>query len=148
MRTPTAESTPRGSEVTIRIAAPAERFGRGVLLNWCSCPTDVIELVAVATGSGHRQYRACCLRCGHSTTRNIPHNALSQHEREWARVIRQNEPRSQQQARCERCGEMGAVELHHWAPRALFEDCHRWPTAWLCQGCHARWHQIMNRPAP
>lgn len=34
------------------------------------------------------------------------------------------------------------VENHHFAPRYLFDDeCERWPQAFLCKKCHARWHR-------
>jgi hypothetical protein len=42
---------------------------------------------------------------------------------------------------CERCGHP-EVELHHWAPRALFDDADKWPTAHLCRTCHRRWHVV------
>ena len=45
---------------------------------------------------------------------------------------------------CSVCDAKGA-ELHHWAPRALFDDADKWPTAMLCVPCHERWHQVMNR---
>lgn len=45
---------------------------------------------------------------------------------------------------CEVCGKDGA-EGHHWAPRKLFgNECERWPMGFLCQYCHARWHQIVT----
>jgi hypothetical protein len=46
---------------------------------------------------------------------------------------------------CARCGALD-TELHHFAPRALFgvEEADLWPTAWLCRGCHARWHRVMR----
>lgn len=46
---------------------------------------------------------------------------------------------------CERCGELGA-QLHHMAPRAVFNDPDSWPLAYLCQACHVEWHQRMGRP--
>lgn len=43
---------------------------------------------------------------------------------------------------CVVCGVRG-TENHHWAPRALFgEEADLWPTAWLCPGCHSRWHKL------
>src|SRR5579885_519981 len=42
---------------------------------------------------------------------------------------------------CAVCGVRGA-ERHHWAPSALFgNESERWPTSFLCQRCHSRWHQ-------
>lgn len=46
---------------------------------------------------------------------------------------------------CERCNATDGVELHHWAPRHLFDDeCDLWPTSWLCPRCHQRWHVIVT----
>jgi hypothetical protein len=40
------------------------------------------------------------------------------------------------------------VELHHWAPKALFGDeAEVWPQDFLCRSCHIRWHQTMNGAA-
>ena len=45
---------------------------------------------------------------------------------------------------CEVCGTEGA-ENHHWAPSALFgSESERWPQSYLCQPCHARWHQVVT----
>lgn len=48
---------------------------------------------------------------------------------------------------CERCGVIGHHHQHHWAPRKLFSDAGWWPTAVLCQKCHADWHAVMG-PKP
>lgn len=48
---------------------------------------------------------------------------------------------------CRRCGERG-TELHHWAPRAFFDDADIWPQDWLCRACHTKWHQIMTSARP
>lgn len=48
---------------------------------------------------------------------------------------------------CRRCGARG-TELHHWAPRALFEDADIWPQDWLCRPCHTEWHQTMTSVLP
>ncbi len=44
------------------------------------------------------------------------------------------------EASCEVCGRYGA-QAHHWAPRHLFDaEADKWPTGFLCQTCHERWH--------
>lgn len=53
------------------------------------------------------------------------------------RVTRAPEP-------CERCGSEDGVQLHHWAPGAIFSDSNHWPTSWLCVTCHAAWHATMR----
>ena len=48
---------------------------------------------------------------------------------------------------CEVCGVEGA-ENHHWAPEALFgSESASWPTSYLCQKCHSRWHQLVTQNA-
>ena len=44
---------------------------------------------------------------------------------------------------CERCGSGNGTQLHHWAPRAIFDDPDDWPTGWLCPECHTFWHNSM-----
>lgn len=49
---------------------------------------------------------------------------------------------------CVRCGCNGlerSVELHHWAPRAIFSDAEDWPKSFLCSECHDRWHGEIER---
>lgn len=46
---------------------------------------------------------------------------------------------------CTRCGVSG-TELHHWAPKELFEDAEDWPQDYLCKKCHERWHLILTIP--
>lgn len=43
---------------------------------------------------------------------------------------------------CEHCGAHEGTQLHHWAPKALFDDPDRWPVAHLCVECHAYWHRV------
>jgi len=40
----------------------------------------------------------------------------------------------------EGCGRTD-TELHHFAPRHLFEDAHNWPVMPLCREHHALWHK-------
>lgn len=49
-------------------------------------------------------------------------------------------------ALCTHCGRRGA-ELHHWAPRAIFNDADSWPMSWLCPDCHRLWHSTMRKAA-
>ena len=45
---------------------------------------------------------------------------------------------------CRVCG-IHEVELHHWAPRALFgDDADLWPMDFLCRECHSRWHTAVT----
>jgi hypothetical protein len=40
---------------------------------------------------------------------------------------------------CMRCGKPGG-EIHHWAPKHIFDDSGLWPTSLLCSECHQEWH--------
>ncbi len=49
---------------------------------------------------------------------------------------------------CVRCGS-GGTQLHHFFPRHVLGgvEADLWPTAWLCPGCHTRWHELVERAA-
>ena len=47
------------------------------------------------------------------------------------------------EVQCVVCGSNGA-QLHHWAPRHLFQDADQWPMSPLCVPCHTRWHDIVT----
>lgn len=44
---------------------------------------------------------------------------------------------------CDVCGTLGA-ELHHYAPRHLFDDAEDWPKGHLCKYHHKLWHDIIR----
>ena len=46
---------------------------------------------------------------------------------------------------CARCKRLG-TELHHWAPKELFEDAEQWPQSYLCPDCHSLWHSTITTP--
>jgi len=46
--------------------------------------------------------------------------------------------------KCVRCGSAESVHMHHWAPRAVFEDHDLWGTIALCSLCHVHWHAVMT----
>jgi len=46
---------------------------------------------------------------------------------------------------CDVCGSGEGVEMHHWAPREMFEDAEQWPMGFLCLNCHTKWHKIINQ---
>jgi hypothetical protein len=119
------------------------RFGAGFLQFWCDCRDGSVEVVCVVTSNRDRQFRPRCGRCGYVAAFNLAHRLLTDSERRGAPIIRVNKPTPA--AKCARCGKWGAVEDHHWAPRALFPDADLWPTAKLCRACHVRWHQIIDR---
>lgn len=46
---------------------------------------------------------------------------------------------SEHNPKCVRCGARG-TQLHHWAPKELFEDAEQWPQSYLCRLHHQEWH--------
>ena len=55
------------------------------------------------------------------------------------RNYRSNEP-------CARCGKTEGVELHHYAPVAMFgwQEAETYPLGFLCPKCHSNWHKRVN----
>lgn len=46
---------------------------------------------------------------------------------------------------CEVCGSAAGIHEHHWAPFYLFgKEAAKWPTSFLCQPCHLRWHSMVT----
>lgn len=52
---------------------------------------------------------------------------------------------SENNPKCARCGGRG-TQLHHWAPKELFEDAEDWPQAYLCRIHHKEWHDKLTNP--
>lgn len=47
---------------------------------------------------------------------------------------------------CTHCDSADGVELHHWAPTAIFhDDAGNWPMDYLCKPCHAQWHATIKK---
>lgn len=99
----------------------------------------VRALFAVLNSGGTRSVVVVCGRCGHGR-QSISFAALTKHD-----ILPTEVPLLADLRRdyCERCGALGA-QLHHMAPRRFFEDADGWPTAYLCQTCHAEWHRRMG----
>jgi hypothetical protein len=55
----------------------------------------------------------------------------------------------EQRPPCQRCGRWG-TQLHHFFPVYVQgrSEADLWPTAWLCQECHGRWHQLVDSGRP
>lgn len=52
---------------------------------------------------------------------------------------------SENNPECARCGARG-TQLHHWAPKELFEDAEAWPQSYLCRKHHQEWHATVTTP--
>lgn len=75
------------------------------------------------------------------TVKNFSHKKLPQDVLENIPIWKDNRGDNPP---CARCGIYG-TELHHWAPRHLFDDCDDWPTAYLCPSCHQLWHNKIQQ---
>lgn len=100
------------------------------------CLHGQIEIVRIIKSNGSEEYRRRCA-CG-AQGFGVKHSDIPD-----ATSVRTVEDNRMSVPPCCVCGARGA-ELHHWAPRAKFDDCEVWPTAWLCPRCHARWHNVMR----
>jgi hypothetical protein len=110
------------------------RLFAGKTCDKCSKP-PVWGIAKYITASGQVRYPWYCRQCGHMSNIYEPHH---DHLIYTMVVTKADE------CQCERCGKMGA-ELHHWAPSAIFgPDADRWPVGFLCQPCHAEWHQLVT----
>ena len=108
----------------------------------CNCRPTEIGITYVVAANGHRQYRPCCMICAHVPVYNIPHDQLTEAEKAAAVFLHGAQPQQ-----CKRCRTWGPVEIHHWAPHALFADHMAWPTAPLCRRCHDEWHRTLAAAA-
>ena len=106
----------------------------------CACNARY-RIVAMVFANGVRQYRLRCVECDHLCGGSILHAKLTRAEIEAAAIVASHIGGN----KCARCGQWSnGVELHHWAPAAVFQDFDCWPTSWLCAVCHNEWHQRMN----
>jgi hypothetical protein len=105
----------------------------------CSCTSDALEIVRIKCQNGRDQYRLLCPDC-RRTPSALSKSLLTDEQREQARLLRDHTDRKEIHP-CERCGSIDDVEVHHWAPRSIFDDADDWPTSWLCRPCHREWHR-------
>jgi len=103
--------------------------------SWCNTDRIAMWMVVVAQ-NGVRQAQLRCIACC-AIDKTIGADKIGV---EWP-VIRNYAERSPD---CDRCGSSDGTELHHWAPRHLFEDAHQWPTSYLCRSCHTQWHSTVT----
>jgi hypothetical protein len=135
-------SDPKHHDGTLYDRAIIERRGWDRWLTRpCGCDQP-FKLVEKIIANGSIQFVLKCASCERHASSPIPHTALDPKDRDIAATNR--ELLTDPDRPCARCGEWRCgVELHHWAPVALFEDAHQWPSCWLCVKCHLRWHKTM-----
>jgi hypothetical protein len=108
----------------------------------CRCDPKYTIVAVVVAVNGVRHYKYMCEKCGKWLSAPISVRKLDRDTIANAPVKRVN---TGNRGECERCGDLTAVERHHWAPAALFEDSYDWPTSLLCVECHRHWHEVMKR---
>lgn len=128
--------------------SPESKYWREQLDRWQDYANELTQLkrnhdivllgkTLLASGKG---YHIAVMDANQSyTIKNFPHKKLPTDIRDKLPVVadyRGNNPD------CARCGASG-TELHHWAPRHLFEDADQWPTSYLCNNCHKLWHDTI-----
>ncbi|MBO9602559.1 MAG: hypothetical protein J7496_08635 [Novosphingobium sp.] len=109
--------------------------------------------------AGATIYPFFCLHCGEVTQQYAKKDVAEEYARKHGslakvltktamKVLRGEEPatiESRVMPPCEVCGSTEKIEEHHWAPFYLFgAESEKWPTSFLCQKCHVRWHQTVT----
>jgi hypothetical protein len=96
----------------------------------------IIGYMRVNDGALHPGTR--CLRCGLGDFPPIPKGGDL-----WEVCVRDYQAMFASDP-CARCGSTAGAQLHHWAPRAIFDDADLWPMSYLCPPCHRIWHTAMR----
>lgn len=109
---------------------------------WVMDPAAVGDFAQRVAMDGHIQVVWSCALCDY-VTGAVAHQALGDIDIKSLDVIADY---SGVYARCSVRGcDAWDVQLHHFAPRALFgDDCDLWPVGYLCRAHHAQyaqWHQ-------
>lgn len=115
---------------------------RGLYAWTClACQADCDHHIIIGyrrAGDGTLHPASRCLRCGLGDFPPIPKGG-----RLWTVCVRDTLAQFTADP-CARCGSNGGTQLHHWAPRAIFDDAEQWPMSYLCPPCHRTWHQAMR----
>jgi hypothetical protein len=99
----------------------------------------------VRTANGGQTARSFCTTCHRKGPDDKAFAPLSDFfPFEVSRMPDWSEVEPEHDGKCEKCGAVGPVERHHWAPWHLFADANSWPTSLLCGPCHRRWHQVVT----
>lgn len=110
--------------------------------------------ITVLAINGVRQVKAQCPVCG-ELSGAISYRDLPRRPDEYP-VVQDNLGRyGQRPCVVEGCSDAERSELHHFAPRSVFDnggwgprgpekpEADRWPMAWLCRSHHVEWHRRM-----
>ena len=109
--------------------------------DYCKCET--VEYRRALAQNGGRHVLAWCIDCERPAWRGQPFVSAAQFTPEQIEAM----PVAMDYRNGELCCavkgcDRSDVELHHYAPRALFdEECEEWPTGYLCTVHHDDWHK-------
>lgn len=100
------------------------------------CPHTRTVVGVIYASNGARQVKEMCVVCRRRTAA-LPHGDI---DLDSLPVLADN----RKATACAHCGSPDDIELHHFAPKHLFDDADRWPTAYLCRPCHQEWHRVTS----
>lgn len=110
----------------------------------CQKPWPWAKIGKITLRSGAIAHPYFCKSCGHKSqvceTKINVRRLLLAHNLPESCI---KELPSVDMEQCEVCGELGA-ELHHYAPRHLFDDADHWATGYLCKYHHKLWHDTIR----
>src|SRR5574343_282456 len=97
---------------------------------------------AIIISSGAKVIGERCPKCGQNTIKGKPF--LSKTDYVWESLpLLSDATASAEPCSVKGCNNKG-VQLHHFAPRHLFNNADDWATGYLCQKHHEEWHERTN----
>jgi hypothetical protein len=95
-------------------------------------------------GNGAQVVVARCSNCDRVPNMKQPFLPKAEHPNWQAYPLYQDNTEFSEPCVIRGCGRKD-TELHHFAPRALFgNEADDYPTGWLCQYHHDRWHELTH----
>jgi hypothetical protein len=101
------------------------------------CGSENIIYGIQYSSSGAVTIKAQCDRCGNNPDPKHPFYNKTDFDITKLPVWNDNRAISEP---CERCGSTHGTQLHHYAPKSVFNDADNWATGYLCDACHKEWH--------
>jgi len=115
------------------------------------CPHADALLMRVRSGNGAERLTMWCRDCQHHVAdeKGFAGKWIAKADPQIAHVPYDSIPFLEQDRfwrRCQGpCRQITECEYHHFAPRKYFADeADNWPTGWLCDSCHDRWHALVT----
>lgn len=111
----------------------------------CEHPDDYRGYALVIAADGAKHVKEACFSCWRPVNAAFSLSAQEVARRGIRRsTLEVIDDRRGNNPPCEVCGDP-ATQLHHWAPTHLFgSEAGDWPTGYLCQLHHRRWHDVVT----